>query len=44
MLVKNNKYNKHVFIFGDTSLYDEVLVLHGLAGQVFNSSMEKKLN
>lgn len=44
MLVKNNEYNKHVFISDETSLYNEVLVLHGLAGQVFSSAMEEKLN
>lgn len=44
MLVKNNKYNKHVFISDETSLYNEVLFLHGLARQVFSSTMEEKLN
>lgn len=44
MLVKNNKYKKYGFIFDETSLYNEVLVLDGLAGQVFSSSMEEKLN
>lgn len=41
MLVKNNKYNKRVFISDETSLYNEVLFLHGLAGQVFSSTMKE---